>query len=1063
MQWLASLCVRKPVFATVLILFICVVGLAGYIQLGVDRFPKVDIPTVVIVTRLPGAAPEEVETDVSEKIEEAVNTISGIDDLNSTSSEGVSQVVVSFVLEKNIDVAVQEIRDKVTQIIPTLPRDIETPLVQKFDPDAVPVLIMAVNANKPIREITEYTDRVVRPSLETVNGVGQVTLIGGRKRQVNVWLDPVRMRAAGVSAGELQRTLATQNLTVPGGSLETGPQRISVRLRGRVTSVDEVNQLVLRESGGHILRVGDVARVEDGEEEAETAATRDGNTTVLLSIRKQSGTNTVALVDNVMDRVKRMRNTLPPGYSIESVRDNSATTRTAVHAVKEHLLLGGFFAALVVLLFLGSVRSTLIAAVAIPTSIIGTFALMWFKDFSLNSITLLALALAVGIVIDDAIVVLENIFKFIQEKGYKPFPAAVLATREIGLAVLATTLSLIAVFMPMAFLGGVPGRFLSGFGWTMAFAIAVSLLVSFTLTPMLSARWLTGNFSPSGEHKKPFLERMTDKLYLPLERAYERGLRWVMAHRWVAVVAALATFGSCAPLMKMVPKGFLPTSDEAQYQITLRAPEGTSLAATQLLADRVARDVHQMPETTATLVTIGDNTDRSPNVATIFVQLTDPEKRKDEQHEVMARVRRDITSKLPKEMRVAVADAPLFSGGGPQANVMYAVTGPDFDELAKHANALLAKVKQIPGVADADSNLILGKPEVSAFIDRSRAADLGVQVSDVATAMQLLVGGLDVSTYVESGREYDVRLRAEPGARDSVEALSQMTVPSSKLGTVPLLDVVRLERGEGPAQINRMNRQRQVLIMANTAPGIGAGEVGQALEAAAKELKMPAAYEVKPIGQSREIGRTMLNFAIAFALAFIFMYLILAAQFESWLHPVTILLSLPLTVPFALISLLIFGQSLNMFSMLGLLVLFGVVKKNSILQIDHTNQLRREGLSRLEAIIHGSKDRLRPILMTTISFVAGMLPLVTSKGIGSSFNRATAGLVVGGQTLSLLLTLLVTPVAYSLLDDVSAWFKRKVLSGRSPEETGEAEVLSLDAPPGPHAVPSPAASAGGKH
>jgi hydrophobe/amphiphile efflux-1 (HAE1) family protein len=1056
MQWLASLCVRKPVFATVLILLITVVGLAGYRQLGVDRFPKIDFPIVVVVTRVPGAAPEEVETDVTEKIEEAVNTISGIDEMTSITSEGVSQVIVQFVLEKNIDVASQEIRDKITQIIPTLPRDAETPLVQKFDPDAVPVLMLAVNADKPIRDITEYTDRVVRPSLETVNGVGQVVLIGGRKRQVNVWLDPVKMRAAGVSAAEVQRALGLQNVSVPGGSIETGPERLSLRLRGRVASTEELGALVLREREGHITRVRDVARVEDGEEEAETAASRNGTTTVLLSVRKQSGTNTVALVDSVMERVTTLRKNLPPGYTIDAVRDNSATTRTSVHAVKEHLVLGGLFAALVVLLFLGSWRSTLIAAVAIPTSIVGTFALMAWKDFSLNTITLLALALAVGIVIDDAIVVLENIFRFIHEKGVKPFPAAILATKEIGLAVLATTLSLIAVFLPMAFMGGVPGRFLSGFGWTMAFSIAVSLLVSFTLTPMLSARWLTGSMAPKdGVHHKPFLERLTDRIYLPIERGYERSLRWVMAHRWVAVVASLAALGSCVPLGMAVPKGFLPKSDEAQYEITIRAPEGASLASTQLIAERVAREVREMPETLATLVTIGDNADRAPNVARIFVQMTMPGERAESQHEVMARVRRDITSKLPQELRVAVADAPLFSGGGTQANVMYVLTGPDFDELSKHANTLLGKLKQIPGAVDADTNLVLGKPEVSAYIDRSRAADLGVQVADVAAAMQLYVGGLDVSTYVENGRQYDVRLRAEQNARGSVDALRQLTVPSTKLGSVPLVDVVRLEREEGPSQINRRNRQRMVMLTANTAPGVGAGTVGTALEQAARELNMPAGYELQPIGQSREIGRTMANFALAFALAFVFMYLILAAQFESWLHPITILLSLPLTVPFALVSLLIFRQSLDIYSMLGLLVLFGVVKKNSILQIDHTNQLRREGHEKLEAIVHGSRDRLRPILMTTLSFVAGMVPLVTSTGIGSSFNRATAGVVVGGQTLSLALTLLVTPVAYSLLDDAAAWFRRKFLSGlRSPEETGEAEVMNLV--PEPAHAPAPA-------
>jgi len=1044
MQWLASICVRKPVFASVLILLICVLGIAGYAKLAVDRFPKLDFPTVVVVTRLPGSAPEEMETDVTEKVEEAVNTISGIDEMSSVTSEGVSQVIITFVLEKDVDVAVQEVRDRMAQLTATLPRDAKTPIVQKFDPDAVPVIILSVQAERPVRELTEYADRVLRRKLETVQGVGQVTLIGGRKRQVNVWMDPVKMRAAGVSAAEVQRALAGQNLSMPGGNIDTGPERYTLRLRGRVTSVEELGQLVLRESNGHILRVQDVARVQDGEVEAETAAVRDGKAAVLLSIRKQSGENSVALVQEVRRRVGELSETLPAGYSLQVVRDNTETTITSVNAVKEHLVLGGVLAALVVLLFLGSWRSTLIAALAIPTSIIGTFALMQASGLNLNTISLLALALAVGIVIDDAIVVLENIHRFIHEKKLKPFPAAILATKEIGLAVLATTLSLIAVFIPVAFMGGIPGRFLSSFGWTMAFSIAVSLLVSFTLTPMLCARWLVGGAAgpDQGHGRKPLLERLTDKVYLPLERAYERSLRWVMAHRWVAVVATVATLGSCGPLFGMVPKGFLPKSDEAQFQVGLRMPEGTSLNATLLTAERLARDIREkVPEATATLVTIGDNTDRAPNVAGIFVKIVDPDKRTDSQQVIMDRVRQEITSKLPKQYRVSVSDAPLFSGGGgASAGVQYVVTGPDFDELAKQSTVLLDKLKQIPGVVDADSNLIIGKPEVSAYLDRSRAADLGVQVSDVASTLQMLVGGVDVSTYVENGNLYDVRLRAEADSRGSMEALSQVSVPSLRLGSVPLTDVVRLQKEEGPSQINRMNRQRQIVISANTAPGVSTGTILDQFNAIIEETKLPSGYVAKPFGQSREIARTGRNFALAFALAFVFMYLILAAQFESWIHPVTILLSLPLTVPFALVSLLIFRQALDMYSMLGLLVLFGVVKKNSILQIDHTNQLRREGLPRLEAIVHGSKDRLRPILMTTLSFVAGMIPLLLSKGVGASFNQATAGVVVGGQTLSLVLTLLVTPVAYSLLDDASAWFSRKFGSKRSPEDTGEAEV-----------------------
>jgi len=1046
MQWLANISVRRPVFATVLILFLSVLGVAGYVNLGVDRFPKIDFPTVVVVTALPGSSPREVETEITERIEEAVNTISGIDELNSNTSEGLSTVMITFVMEKDVDVAVQEVRDKINLIVPDLPRDIIQPIVQKFDPDSMPVITLALNGEgRTIRELTEIADKQVRPLIENVDGVGDVTLIGGRERQINIWVDPVRLRAVNLTAADVQRAVASQNVTLPGGSIETGPKRISVRFQGKVKSPEEFEELVVKHEGGHAVRIRDVARVEDSEEDATTYASQDGVPAVMLSLRKQSGANSVALVDSVLERLEDVnRDLAPEGLKVEVLRDSTGATRTAVFSVQEHLILGAIFAALVVLLFLGNWRSTIISAVAIPTSIIGTFAVMSWFDLSLNVMTLLALALAVGIVIDDAIVVLENIFRFI-EKGEKPFVAAVKATKEIGLAVLATTLSLIAVFLPVTFMGGIPGRFLASFGITMSVSIAISLLVSFTLTPMMAARWLKP-VDPNVKHEKPWLERVTDKVYLPLERLYDRTLRWCMAHRWVVVVAMIGTLGSCVPLMKVVPNGFMPVNDEATLQVSIRAPEGTSLDQTRLVSDRVAREIREtVPEVILTLNTIGDNTEQAVNVSTIFVKLTDPQHRKRTQEQVGAHIRDTITSKLPKELRVSVGDAPLF-GNATNAAVQYAVRGADMDKLQELSQKLLAEIRNMPGTADADTNLVLGKPEVSFIIDRSRAADLGVNVLDVASTLQLAIGGLEVSSYEEGGFQYEVRVRADEQYRDSIESLGQLTVPSRTLGSVPLLDVVRMEEGEGPANIFRRARQRQVIVSSSVLPGYGAGDVVGKLNTITKSWDLPVGYAAEPIGMSREIGRTMNNFLMAFALSFIFMYLVLAAQFESWVHPFTILLSLPLTVPFALVSLLIFNQSLNIFSMLGILVLFGVVKKNSILQIDHTLQLRQEGHDRLEAIVRGSRDRLRPILMTTIAFVAGMVPLVTSTGIGAGMNRATAGVVVGGQMLSLILTLLGTPVAYSLMDDLVLGMRRLLrIQPSDPEVTGEADLARLDA------------------
>jgi hydrophobe/amphiphile efflux-1 (HAE1) family protein len=1046
MQWLASISVRRPVFATVMILTIVVVGIIGYGKLNVDRFPNVDFPIISIITTLPGAAPEEVETELTDKIEEAVNTLGGIEELRSVTTEGVSQVYVTFTLDKDVDTAAQDVRDHVSTVLPDLPDGTKPPVIQKLDPDAAPVLFVAMDSKLPVRELTEIADHEVRQALESIQGVGQVSIVGGRKRQVQVFVDPVKMRAAGISATEIQRAIISQNVTIPGGAIETGPQRLTFRVRGRIQSVAGVGDVIIRNVDNHPILVRDVATVVDGEEDAETAARVNGDAAVVLSIRKQSGENSVAVVDALRVRMKELEKTLPGGTRLRVIRDNTESTRTSVDAVREHLVLGAILASLVVLVFLGNFRSTVIAALAIPTSIIGTFMAMWIMGFTLNVITLLALALAVGIVIDDAIVVLENIFRFIEEKRIRPMPAAIYATKEIGLAVLATTLSLLAVFLPVGFMNSIPGRFLRSFGLTMGAAIAISLFVSFTLTPMLASRWLRLHPETAGERKKSALERLVDVFYRPIENLYMKVLAVVVDRRWIVVLASVLTLGSCGVLVKKVPKGFLPKNDEAQFEITVRTPEGTSLQSTELTAERIAREVREWPEVTATNVTIGDNATKTPNLASIFVRLVPPHERKLTQDQLQDRARNEIVSKLPPSWRVSVLAVAAFGGGAfSTAVVQYTLTGPSLQKLGQYADEVSAKLRKVPGAVDVDTSMITGNPEVVAVVNRRKAADLGVNVVDVAAAGQIFVGGLDVSRYEENGREYDIRVRADAQYRSSPEALSLLTVPSSKLGTVPLLDVVDLKRDESPSKIDRLARQRQVTFFANTAPGVGANEIGTALEKIVAEMHLPPEYRLAPFGQSKEIKRTGGAFAMAFGMAFIFMYLILAAQFESWLHPITILLALPLTVPFALVSLLVFGQSLDIFTMLGILVLFGVVKKNSILQIDHINQLRAEGMSRRDAILHGNKDRLRPILMTTLAFVAGMLPLVTSKGIGAEFNRATAGPVVGGQILSLLLTLLATPIAYSYFDDLSV-FGRRVMrklgfKDRTDAETGASEIM----------------------
>lgn len=1027
MQWLSNISVRRPVFASVLIIALCVVGIVGYRTLGVDKFPRVDFPMVVVTTFYPGAAPASVETDVTDKLEAAINTVSGLDMLSSTSTEGVSLIFAQFALDKDVHVAASEVQERINGVMRDLPSGVGKPEVKKADPDASPIIVLSLKSDDPatpVREITRVAEKVVKNQVERIKDVGQVTLLGGQKRQINIQVDPIALASTGLSALEVVRAIGVGNGSIPVGKLDQGAGGASIRFEARVGEAERIGDIVVRQSAERPVRVADVAKVEDAEADPDTASSRNGEKAVVLAVRKQTGKNTVAVVDAVRAAVPEMQKILPKGYRIEIVRDNSEQIRTSAHQVLEHLVLGSGLAALIVLLFLGSLRSTFIAAVSIPVSIVSTFGLLMLADFTLNLMTLLALALAVGIVIDDAIVVLENIYRFIEEKGMKPFPAAILATKEIGLAVLATTMSLLAVFLPVAFMSGIVGRFLMSFGLTMAFAIAVSMLVAFTLTPLMASRMLPAPPPPGTHRKKTFLERLVDVGYMPLERSYTKVVAWSLRHRWVVVVAIIGSCMTTPVVAKKVGGGFLPNNDEAHFEIYMRLPEGSTVAATEVMAERVARRTREIGEVTSTLVTVGDGEQRQPNVAKIYVRLSDPVLRVRAQDVVMNDVRLKVLPTLPSEVVAAVQLVSDFSMGAQNAQIGYIISGPDLDQLERFGNKALAEFKKVPGLVDLDSSLRAPLAETQLVPNLDRAALLGVDPQDIANTIGVLVGGTVASHFEDRGDQYEVRVRAAERYRDDPSAFGLIYVPSRTLGQVPLLDVVKVEPGQGPAQISRMGRSRSVMFTANYAPGASQRDIQIAIEKTLKDLDMPAGYKFEAFGPSREMGKMFAAFMFAIALSFIFMYLVLAAQFESWVHPFTIMLSLPLTVPYALVSLLLFNQQLNIFTMLGLIVLFGMVKKNAILQIDHANTLRARGMERNAAIVQACRDRLRPILMTTLAFVAGMLPLVTSKGIGAGMSRAMASIIVGGQTLSLVLTLVAIPVIYSLFDSLSMRVRR---------------------------------------
>jgi len=1039
MQKLAEVCIRRPVFAAMIVLALVVTGAASYFRLGVDRFPSVDLPSVRVRTSLPGASSEEVETQISQRLEEAINTVEGIQELRSISGPGASFIIVTFDLERDIDVATQDIRDRIATVIGDLPVGTDPPIIAKLDNDAASVLTVALSGNRSIRELTELADKVVKPRLERSSGVGEVTIVGGLERAINIWVDANRLVAYQLPITVVRDALVRQNIDVPGGHVTAGQQEQTLRTMGRIADPRAFNDLVIATVNGTPIRVRDIGWVEDGTKEQRSVARLNGVPTVTLEVRRQSGTSTVAVIEAAKENLQRVTAQLPPDVQLEAIQDQSRYIDAALHEIDIHLILGSILACLVVLAFMRSWRSTLIAAVAIPASVIASFAMMWALGFTLNSVTMLALVLMIGIVIDDAIVVLENIFRFVEEKQMGAFEAAREATADIGLAVLATTLSLVVVFVPVSFMSSVSGRFLYQFGITAGVSVMVSLLVSFTLTPMMSARLLrVEDVAAGGGHAEAGSRR---GFYAWLDRGYTWMLALAMRYRVIVVILSLGVILSTIPLYGLVRQDYIPTDvDEAEFEVRVTASESASLAAMDEVMRRVEAELQKTPGVRLVLASAGGGFLGSVNQVRAYVRIAPHAERTFSlarlwhgllqgdplqawranytQREVMQDVRHRLR-KYP-DLRVSVRNIPSFNTGGGSFEIDFVIRGPDLMALSQYAEQLRSRADAL-GIMDADTTLKLDKPELRVEIDRARAADLGVSIQDIGTALRLMVGGdEEVSRFLDLSvnDDYDVQLRLSEGERNDPTTISRLYVPREGGQLARLDNLVRIVPTLTASRIDRSDRQREARLRASVAPGYGLADRLEALRVAAAEMHMPAAYTTSVSGRGREMERTLTEFLWAFLLAVVFMYMILASQFESLIHPATILIALPLSVPFGLLSLWITGNSLNLYSILGVLVLFGVVKKNSILQIDHINNLRATGMDRLLAIMQGNRDRLRPILMTTLALVAGMLPLALGSGPGAEERRAIAVVVIGGQSLSLLLTLLATPVVYSLLDDL---------------------------------------------
>jgi HAE1 family hydrophobic/amphiphilic exporter-1 len=1123
MQKLAEICIRRPVFAAMLILALVVVGAASYQRLGVDRFPSVDLPTVSVQTRLLGASTEEIESEVSQRIEEAVNTVQGINELRSISTNGTSLIIATFNLDRDIDTAAQDVRDRVAGIARDLPRDAKPPIVGKDNNDSSPVMSIAVTGDRPLRELTEIADKIVKVQIERAPGVGEVDLEGGLRRAIKVWIETDRLAAYGIPITTVRDALVRQHSEEPGGYVTAGPRELTLRTLGKLTTAQDFDDLVVATIDGQAVRVRDLGHAEDGAKEERSLSRLDGVPTVSLDVLRQSGANTVAVIEGVRASLDRIAARLPAGVRLQVIRDQSRYIYAALREIDLHLLLGSCFASLVVLAFMRSWRATLIAAVAIPASVISTFGMMKALNFTLNSVTMLALVLMVGVVIDDAIVVLENIFRFIEEKHMPPFAAARAATADIGLAVLATTLSLVVIFVPVSFMSSISGRFLYQFGITAAVAVLVSLLVSFTLTPMMCARLmaarsetapgkaaggaaLESGATAGGSHGIAAPSRRG--FYARIDRVYERMLRAVMARRGWAALAALAVMAAAVPLYRQVRTEYIPSDvDESELEVGLTAPEGTSVAGMDALVRQVEGDLWRTRGVRSVLAQAGGSWSGAVNTGYAYVRLVPLEERSFSFSRLFAGLlhgqplaafrgnyrQRDVIAELRqrlekyRQLRTSVHNIQSFYIGGSSSDIDFALRGPDLQQLAAYAERLRLRSQRLGGIVDADVTLKLTKPELRASIDRARAADLGVQMEDVASALSLMVGGDDqVSRFHDpsTNEDYDIELRLADGERNDPAAISRLYVPrtvdatpavgvpgapGAPRGLVRLDSLVQLREGVTASRVDRLDRQRQASLRAGVGPGFALADRLTALEQAARDMNMPPAYTTAIAGRGRELARTYREFVWAFTLSIIFMYMILASQFESIVHPFTILLSLPLAAPFALLALLLTGNTLNLYSALGVLVLFGVVKKNAILQIDHMNQLRAGGMDRAAAILQGNRDRLRPILMTTLALVAGMVPLAIGTGPGAEERRSIAVVVIGGQTLSLLLTLLATPVFYSLFDDLRgpALAALRALPSRLAGAARPARqpLLSLGAlhlatPPPPHdpAAPPPADS-----
>jgi HAE1 family hydrophobic/amphiphilic exporter-1 len=1014
---LADTAIRRPVFAVMLIGGLVVLGIISIGRLGLDLFPRVEFPFVIVTTVLDGAAPETVEREVTQVLEESINTIEGIRSLRSASSESLSLLFIEFQLESDVGEKAQAVRDKISAVRAQLPREIDPPVVDRVDPDSTPILAVMVAGPDSIRTLSEYADKRIKTRLERLAGVGSVALVGNRPREVRIWIDPVRLGGYALAVDDVLAALQREHVELPGGRIETAQREYTLKTRGKLTSAELFGGIVVVERAGRAVHLRDVAVVEDGMAEERTISHLNGRRGVALLVRRQSGQNTVAVADAVKAELGEITAQLPAGYQLIEAMDTSRFIRSSIRDVALDLAWGAVLAAAVVLFFLRNARSTLITAVIIPASLLGTVTLFYFFGFTLNSMTLMALSLSIGSLIDDAIVLLENTYRHM-ENGESARVAASRATDEIGLAVFATNLTNCAVFIPIAFMGGVVGRFFREFGLVASGAVVISTLIALTWTPMLCSRFL------HLQRRQIWPYRVLETGYGRLEAHYRRVLAWGLAHRAAVVSLALASVAIGIAVAARVPLDFMTAEDRSEFNVWLKLPLGGTVEQTHAAVRAVEEELRRRPEVRAVFSTIGAGVQKRVNEAQLYVQLVHKSSRQSSQTDLMHAVRRRLGEMDIGLREFAVEEVPLFHmPGARNAEIMYAVRGPDIDQLQRHAHALTARMRAAGGFADLTTSYETGKPEISLEIARERAADLGVPALQIGRTISALVAGVKATTFEEGGERYDVRVQVRPEYRDDPAKLDLVRVRAPSGALVPLRNLVAVRVGSGPVQIDRDSRTRAITIIGNL-ENKAAGTADDEVVRFGREIGIGGEYELEAIGPTQRLRETIAAVGFAFTVALIAMYMILAAQFNSFVHPFTIMLCAPLSFIGAFAAVAASGVALDLMGQIAFLMLMGVVMKNGILLVDYTNTVRRRGAALYDAVLEAGPTRMRPVLMTTVSTICSMLPVALGSDDGSEWRSPMGIISIGGLATSTLLTLLVVPVVYTLLDEAAAWLRR---------------------------------------